>query len=244
MTISNLEQFGDQFRTLLEKKPEWPDLLKNGREMLSELVSNPDWFQPILSKLVLDEAFLKSQWQSIDPNDIQIYRNPNKLFSVRAFIWEPNVMYPIHDHGAWGIVGAHINQIRERKFARVDDGSDVNYAEVKQVADATLAPGETTYVLPVNDGIHQMQALNNQTSVTIHVYGAPVRKGFIYYFNPHNNTARRMYSPNVEKMILAIRTLGSIPESWAEDVLKSAVNSSEPEFIQKECQYALAKLRG
>lgn len=244
MAINNLEQFADQFSTLLKSKPEWPDLLKNGRDMLSQLVSNSNWFKPILSKLALDDAFLKSQWHSIDPNDIQIYRNPDKLFTVRAFIWEPNVLYPIHDHGAWGIVGAHINQIRERKFAWVDDGNDDNYAEVIRIADATLAPGETTYVLPLNEGIHQMQAVNNNTSVTIHVYGSPVRKGFINYFNLHNNTARRMYLPSVEKKILAIRAMGSIPESWAEDVLQKVVNSSELEFVQKEVQYALNKLKG
>jgi len=243
MTISNLEQFGEQFTSYLKQKPEWPDILKIGSEMLSELVLNKDWFQPILSKLVLNEAFLKSQWQSIDPNDIQIYRSPDKLFSVRAFIWEPNVMYPIHDHGAWGIVGAHINQIRERKFARVDDGLDINYAELKEIADATLSPGEITYVLPMDDGIHQMQALNNQTSVTIHVYGSPVRKGFIHYFDPHNNTAHRIYPPPVDKKVLAIRTLGSVPEAWAEDVLNSALKSSEPDYIQKECLYSLEKLR-
>jgi len=244
MTISNLEQFGEQFTLVLKKNPEWPDILRNGSEMLSELVLNKDWLQPILSKLVLDEAFLKSQWQSIDPNDIQIYRSPDKLFSVRAFIWEPDVMYPIHDHGAWGIVGAHVNQIRERKFARVDDGLDINSVAVKEIADATLSPGEITYVLPVDAGIHQMQALNNQTSVTIHVYGAPVRKGFIRYFNPHNNTAQRMYPPSVDKKILAIRTLGSVRESWAEDVLNRALKAGEPDYIQNECQYSLEKLKG
>jgi len=243
MTISNLDQFGEQFASYLKQKPEWPDILKTGSEMLSELVLNKEWFQPILSKLVLDEAFLKSQWQSIDPNDFQLYRNPDKLFTVHAFIWEPNVMYPIHDHGAWGIVGAHINQIRERKFARVDDAKDINHAELKEIADATLSPGEITHVRAMNDGIHQMQALNNQTSVTIHVYGAPVRKGFIHYFDPHNNTAHRMYPPSVDKKIMAIRTLGSVPEAWAEGVLNSALISADPDFIQNECRYALEKLR-
>jgi predicted metal-dependent enzyme (double-stranded beta helix superfamily) len=244
MTINNLEQFADQFSTLLKGRPEWPDLLKNGRDMLSQLVSNFNWFKPILTKLALDDAFLKSQWHSIDPNDIQIYRSPEKLFTVRAFIWEPNVFYPIHDHGAWGIVGAHINQIRERKFDREDDGSDDNYAEVIQTADAILSPGQTTYVLALNKGIHQMQAVNNNASVTIHVYGSPERKGYIYYFNPHNKAAHRMYPPSVAKKILAIRTLGSIPESWAEDVLHDVVNSSEPEFIRNEGRYSLIKLQG
>ncbi|MEA4925821.1 MAG: cysteine dioxygenase family protein [Syntrophomonadaceae bacterium] len=244
MSISNLEQFGQQFTVLLKQEPEWPEILTQGSEMLSELVLNQDWFQPVLSKLVLDEAFLKAQWQSIDPNDIQIYRNPDKLFTVRAFIWEPDVMYPIHDHGAWGIVGAHINQIRERKFARLDDGQNEEYAEVKEIADATLAPGEITHVLPLNDGIHQMQAVDGLTAVTIHVYGAPVRKGFIQYFNPHNNTAHRMYPPSIAKKILAIRTLGSIPETWAEDVLNQALKLPDPDYVHKECQYSLNKLKG
>jgi len=86
--------------------------------------------------------------------------------------------------------------------------------------------------------------INNQTSVTIHVYGSPVRKGFIRYFNPHNNTAQRMYPPSVDKKILAIRTLGSVSESWSEDVLSNALKAAEPDYIQKECQYSLEKLRG
>lgn len=244
MSISNLEQFGEQFTALLKQTSEWQEILPKGSELLSELVLNQDWFEPILSGLVLDKAFLKSQWQSIDPNDIQIFRSPEKLFSVRAFIWEPNVAYPIHDHGAWGIVGAHINQIRERKFARLDDGQNDEYAELKQTADATLSPGEITHVLAMNDGIHQMQAVNGLTAVTVHVYGAPVRKGYIHYFNPHNNTAQRVYPPSIDKKILAIRTLGSVREDWAEDILTRALKLSDPDYIHKECQYALDKLKG
>lgn len=244
MNINDLDQFGEQFKLLLDQKPEWPQLLQAGREMLSELVSNPDWFNSTLTALVLDQAFLQSQWQSIDPNDIQIYFSPDKSFSVRAFIWEPGVMYPIHDHGAWGIVGAHINQIRERKYERVDDGLNINHAEVKLIADATLSPGETTFVLPMNEGIHQMQAVNNQVAVTIHVYGNPIRKGFIHYFDPHSNTANRVYPPSIYKKMLAIKTLGSIPKPWAEEVLTKALHSPGPDYIRNECQYSLDKIKG
>lgn len=242
MTIHNLEQFCQQFKALLDQKPEWPQLLENGRGMLSQLVGNPDWFKATLSGLVLDQAFLKAQWQSIDANDIQLYHSPDKAFSVRAFIWEPGVKYPIHDHGAWGIVGAHINQVRERKFARADDGSDANHAEVKQIADATLSAGETTFVLPMNDGIHQMQALNNQVAVSIHVYGAPIRKGFIHHYDPHFNTATRVYPPSIYKKMLAIKTLGSIPEDWAKEVLITALHTPEPDYILNECHYSLDKM--
>jgi len=244
LAINNLEEFCGQFKALLDQKPEWSKLLDNGRAMLGELVSNLDWFKPTLSQLILDQAFLKNQWQSIDDNDIQLYFSPDKAFSVRAYIWEPGVCYPIHDHGAWGIVGAHINQLREIKYARVDDGLDPNHAEVKKIADATLALGETTFVLPLDEGIHQMQAVNNRVAVSIHVYGTPIRKGFIQNFDPHFHTAIRVYQPAINKKMLAIKTLGSVSEDWAEEVLLTALRSPEPDYVLQECQYSLDKMGG
>ncbi len=244
MGISDLEQFTQQFKILLDRKPDFSQILQEGRKLLSELVSQPEWFRSTLSGLVLDEAFLKSQWQSIDNNDIQLYFSPDKSFSVRAFIWEPGVMYPIHDHGSWGLVGGLINQINEKKYVRIDDGSDPNYAELKVIADAVLTPGETTYVLPINDGIHKMAALNNQVAVSIHVYGSPVRKGFINQFDPHTNTATRVYGPANYKKALAIKTLGSIPEAWSEEVLHTAIDSDNNDYIKDECRLSLHKLKG
>lgn len=244
MSIDSLEQFVDTFHGMLEKKPEWAELLQNGKSMLSQLVLNPNWFQSTLTRLVLDGPFLKAQWQSIDANEIQIYRSSDKLFSIRAYIWEPNVTYPIHDHGAWGIVGAHINHITERKFMRLDDGGDDHYAQLRQTSERLLSPGEITYVLPLNDGIHQMAAAEDRTAVSIHVYGTPIRKGFIHYFDLERKAARRMYPPAINKKIFAIRTLGSIPEPWAEKVLRSSLDSDEPDYMKTECREALSKLRG
>lgn len=242
MTSRNLKEFNIEFTDLLREKPGWPALLKKGSAMLRQLL-NGDWFEPILSKLVLDEEFLKTQWHSIDSYDIQIYRSPEKLYSVRAYIWHPEIMYPIHDHGAWGLVGAYRNQIKERKYERADDGSDPHHVQVRLTSEAILSPGQTTDVLPMSEGIHQMQALNNQTAITIHVYGSPVRKGFINYYNPHNNTMTRMYAPSIEKKVFAIRALGSIHQPWAKDVLKSALNSSNPEFIKDEIRFSLNKIK-
>lgn len=244
MAINSLDDFGKQISAMLSKNPEWPKIKELGSQMLSEFVLNPSWFQPILSDLILDEAFLKSQWLSIDPNDIQIYRDPDKAFSIRAFIWEADVKYPIHDHGAWGIVGAHINRVREIKYGRNDDGKDVNYAELKPLSNAILSPGEITTVLPINEGIHQMGAVDGLTAVTIHIYGAPIRKGYIHYFDPHNHTAHRMYPPSMTKKILAIRTLGSISQAWSEEVLNKAAQTPGPDFFRQECLLSLQKLKG
>jgi len=213
MGINNIEQFCNQFRILIEDKKEWPDFLKNGREMLSELVLNPGWFRQILSRLLIDDDFLKSQLYCMEPNEIQIYRDPDHLFSIRAYVWEPNGVYPIHDHGSWGIIGTHINQIKEKKFVRLDDGKDENYAKIKQIYETDLFQGDTTYMLPMDEGIHQIQTFDDKIAVTIHVYGTPVRKGFIRYFNKDTNAVKRIYSPSLNKKMFAMRVLDSISES-------------------------------
>ena len=42
--------------------------------------------------------------------------------------------------------------------------------------------------------------------------------------------------------MLAIKALGSIPEDWAKEVLLTALNSAEPDYILDECRYSLDKM--
>ncbi len=242
ISINNLEEFAQAFHHFLEQKPELPKLLQEGQQMLQALLRSPDLLNDTLTRLVLDEPFLKSQWLSIDANEIMLYRSPDKSFSVRAFIWESQVRYPIHDHGAWGLVGGYINPFRERKYAQVDDGQTENRAEVALITEGAFNPGDTTFVRPLNEGIHQMGAMGDKAAITIHVYGSPIRKGYIQNFNPHNQSVHRVYAPQLYKQALAIRALGSIQEPWAEEVLRDAAHQLPAEFMQLESRLALAKL--
>lgn len=241
MKINSLDEFTQAFHQFLEQKPELPKLEQEGLKILQALLRVPNLLNDTLTRLVLDEPFLKSQWLSIDANEIVLYRSPDKSFSVRVYIWEPQVTYPIHDHGAWGLVGGYINQFRERKYARVDDGQTENRAEIKLIAEGEFNPGETTIVRPLNEGIHQMGATGDQAAVTVHVYGTPIRKGYIQNYNPHNQGVHRVYAPQLYKQALAIRALGSIPDAWAEEVLRDAARQLPAAFMQMESRLALAK---
>lgn len=235
----DLGEFLSRFETFLNSHPTQDEIFTTGRRMVEDLVSAPGWLNETLAKLVLDDDFLNSQWHAIDPNDIVLYRHPDKLFTVRAFIWEPGVFYPVHDHGSWGLVGSYINRIRERKYVRTDDGSNEDYAEIEMTADAVLDPGQSTYVEFL--GLHQMETADDKVAVTIHVYGKPMRKGYIQLFNLHNKRIHRVYAPSLFPRVLAIRTLGSVPEAWAKEVLNQALSQKQPDYIQKECELALRK---
>ncbi len=239
----NLEDFAAMLDEIANINPEPSELIQQGRQLLSNLVSSRGWLNETLSRLVLDEEFVQSQWLSIDPNEIILYRSPWKNFSIRAYIWEPGLKYPVHDHGAWGIVGAHINPIRERKFDLVAQEPDKHYAEVKVTADKVLNPGEITVVMPLDEGIHQMEALD-RTAVTIHVYGPPLRKGYIKAYDLHFKQVTRLYSPYLQKKVMAIRSLGSITESWAEGILTEVLQTDAADYIRLECTDALRSRRG
>ncbi len=235
----DLSEFIIKFEAFLNNQPVQEEIFTTGRRMVEDLVSTPGWLNDTLTKLVLDDDFLNSQWHAIDPNDIVLYRHPEKLFTVRAFIWEPGVFYPVHDHGSWGLVGSYINRIRERKYVRTDDGSNEKYAEIEMTGDAVLDPGQSTYVEFL--GLHQMEAAEDKAAVTIHVYGKPMRKGYIQLFNLHNKRVHRVYAPALFPRVLAIRTLGSVAGGWAKEVLTQALSQEQPDYIRMECELALGE---
>lgn len=237
--MTHLEQFCQDFQGLVDENLEWPDFLARGRQMVGALAGTPGWLNETLSRLVLDEVLLQNQYHSGDPNDIILFRSPSRDFSVRAFIWEPNLRYPIHDHGSWGIVGAHLNRIKESKYRRLDNGARDGYAEIEKSGEAILTPGETTVVLPLDEGLHQMEAPDGLAAISLHVYGRPVRKGYIQQFDAHYNSVYRVYPPHLQKKVLAMRALSSFSDQWPATILKEAAATSSPDYMARESQRAL-----
>ncbi len=236
----NLEEFCVRFHAFLDKKPPFPTLMEGGQKLLGELLSDPSWFREILRKLILERDFLKMQEVSVFHNEITLHRSPDRTFSVLAYIWEPGYRSPIHDHGSWGMIGGLIQQFRERKYRRLDDGQIEGHAELEEVSSKVIEPGETTHVLPLSKGIHQMEALD-QLAVTLSVYGKSVRKGLVQFFDPLGKEVKPAYHPKLFKEVLAVRALGSIPEPWAEDILTAQTFASKPAYLMKEYQLSLSK---
>jgi len=240
MNAYALNDYVQDMENLLADNPDIPQIIEEGSKYVSKLMTNTTLLNDLLTRLVLDEQFLKAQYQAIDPNDIVIYRSPNRRFSLRAFIWEPQVYYPIHDHGSWGLVGVYLNPIRERKYQLRDTGEAAS-TQIELKSDQLLQPGQVTVVLPLDQGIHQMENPGETVAISIHTYGAAIRKGYINYYDPHFNTVRRAYPPLTFTRALAIRTLGSIAQPWSQEVLKEASQGDLPDYLKSECLSALNK---
>ena len=109
--------------------------------------------------------------------------------------------------------------------------------------EAVIETGGVTHVLPLNEGLHMMEAVGGKAAISIHIYGQAIRKGYIQQFDPHHHAVHRVYPPHLHKKVLAMRVLCCIPESWSENVLKEVLQGPGPDFIAQEAQRALETLQ-
>jgi len=89
-------------------------------------------------------------------------------------------------------------------------------------------------VLPLDEGIHLMEPVGDEWAVTISVYGKPVRRGYIQFFDLHGNQVSRVYHPRVFKQVLAIRALKSMPGLRVKEIPLPSLLQKLPDYLAKE----------
>jgi len=146
------------------------------------------------------------QAQMID-DEILLYLNPKRLFSLRMFLYGAGDYTPIHDHNSWGVSGAAVGELGVIRYAREDDGAVEGYARLRQTDRLKLQPGEIELTRPLNDGIHQTGNPGQGTTIMISVYGSPIRRLHINRFETEHNKVERLYPPRIKKKMLAAQAL-------------------------------------
>ncbi len=154
-----LSRFVQQLATLLAQQPAEPEILERGGELLAELIANDDW---------LPEAYAQPSPQRYQQYLLHV--DPLERFSVVSFVWGPGQATPIHDHTVWGLIGMLRGAEQSQAYVRSADGH-----WTPQGAPHQLAPGQVEAVSPRIGDVHRVSnALADQPSISIHVYGANI----------------------------------------------------------------------
>ncbi len=103
-----------------------------------------------------------------------LYVDPAGRFSVLSLVWPPGESTPIHDHIAWCVVGVWEGEELETRYRLVD--STASPGRVVPVAAMRRRPGDVAVLLPSEAGIHRVENPTGGTAVSIHVYGADIRR--------------------------------------------------------------------
>jgi predicted metal-dependent enzyme (double-stranded beta helix superfamily) len=237
-----MKSFCAELRELLESTNSQSEIFHQGRRILSDLALKPLFLKEVLRKYATDDEFLKSRHLTADSNEITIFIDPAGFFSLRLYVWDPAVSYPVHSHGSWGVVACVSGEILERKFKVLDKGDPPGFAKLRETGRAVLKTGGTTIVLPLEGGIHQMEAVAKEhSSISLHLYGKAVRRGFLECYDLEKDSVYRIMNPYLYGRACALRALGAIGEDWAAEILGHAV-ADKKAHIRYEALQALAKV--
>jgi predicted metal-dependent enzyme (double-stranded beta helix superfamily) len=152
-------------------------------ERMAELIKNPE----------IQAAEATSNVHVGGPSSGPVYADESGLTLMRAR-FGPEEMTPIHNHGAWGVVGVYRGRDRYQVWRRRDPAADARpgHAEVELVEERILEPGDTIVLPPPPQDIHAQQGADGQTVHELVLFGANLRGKPRLYFDPATRTAREV----------------------------------------------------
>lgn len=157
--LSRLRDFVQQLARLLDRHPAEPEILEQGGRLLAALVAHDDWL-PAAYAIPRPERYQQHL----------LYADAMERFSVVSFVWGPGQFTPIHDHTVWGLIGMLRGAEQSQPYSRTGNGRWAPQGELHR-----LLPGQVEAVSPRIGDVHRVRnALADQVSISIHVYGANI----------------------------------------------------------------------
>lgn len=133
-------------------------LLAQGRKLLARLLADERWL-PAACAVPRPDRYAQ----------YLLYCDPAQRFSVVSFVWGPGQQTPVHDHTVWGLVGM-------LRGAELCEEYELVGGRPRPAGRAhRLRPGQIEAVSPTVGDWHRVSnALDDQASISIHVYGADI----------------------------------------------------------------------
>jgi len=187
-----LRHFVGAFAALLERESDEAGILRDGAELLRELVAVDDW---------LPEAYAQPSPERY--RQYLLHVDSAQRFSVVSFVWGPGQQTPVHDHTVWGLIGMLRGAEYSQSYRR--DAHDVL---APHGAPIKLTPGQVEALSPHLDGLDDIHRVHNahedQVSISVHVYGANI--GAVH---------RSVYQPDgTRKAFISGYSNTSLPNIW------------------------------
>ncbi len=158
MNTQRFTQFLDTMDALVTRTSHEPTVLDAGEAALESLIAHDDWLPPEYAKPVAE------RYQSY-----ALYIDPQARYSVISFVWAPGQGTPIHNHTVWGLVGVL------RGAERCEEFPVPGVSEMMCTHSHDLTRGDVDRVAPAIGDWHKVSnAMTDQPSVSIHVYGADI----------------------------------------------------------------------
>ena len=152
-----------------------------------------DGATPLMKELLAHDDWLPTAMAAAHPQHYQqhlLYGDPLDRFSIVSFVWGPGQKTPVHDHTVWGIIGMLRGSECAQRYERGTDGR-----LTPDGSELTLRPGELDIVSPTRGDIHVVRnALADQVSISIHLYGGNIGRVARHVFVPDSGEVKNFVS--------------------------------------------------
>jgi predicted metal-dependent enzyme (double-stranded beta helix superfamily) len=140
------------------------------------LVDDPHAIGTRLGALLAQDGWLAPEHRTGNADHYTqhlLHVSPCRRLSVVALVWLPGQRTPIHDHVSWCVVGVYEGRERETRYRTVEvDGASC----LEPVGSVDAPPGHVEVIVPSVEDIHEVTAVGDGPTISIHVYGADIER--------------------------------------------------------------------
>lgn len=115
------------------------------------------------------------------------------ILSVSQFSHERPT--PVHTHNTWGVLCGYRGRDQYTQWTRQDDGAVEDHADLKEVINLVITPGDAVWWLDYPNDIHQQQALGDEPSWELLLMGRSTRGIERLHFDPDNSKVWTVAAP-------------------------------------------------
>lgn len=179
------------------------------RRELPGLLGRPALFRDLLGGLRRGGGFPDTRVATMFDNELLLYQDPGRAFSLRMFLFGPGERTPVHDHGAWGVLGSAFGPLEVVRY-RLEPAA-AGPGRLAAEAPRVLAPGAIEETLPYDAGIHRTGNPDAAgATIMVNIYGAPGRRPYLRFFDPSTGSETPVYPPRRRKLLLAELALAAM----------------------------------
>ena len=182
---------------------------------LPELLERKDIFRDILKRTAAGKTWPDLHTARLFENEILIYLDPFRRFSLRIYPYGPGEFSYIHDHVSWGVSGCVTGTLQVDRYRRTDDGGSPGFARLEKTEEKRRRAKAVEVTLPLEEGIHRTGNPDNGTILMVSIYGSPQKRLFINEYRPWEERVIPRYPPRILRRMLASRALDALGKESA-----------------------------
>ncbi|TCP54977.1 putative metal-dependent enzyme (double-stranded beta helix superfamily) [Tamaricihabitans halophyticus] len=163
---------------VLEQTPAMTELVAELRAIVAEELSAADTAARVGDRLrpfLERHDLLRADQREGDEQEYRqhlLHAEEDGSFSVVSLVWLPGQRTPVHDHVSWCVVGVYLGAEVETRYRLVDDGA-TQFLVPEQTS---VNPLHSTCGFAPPGDIHEVHNDSAGKAISIHVYGADIRK--------------------------------------------------------------------